>query len=305
LTKAVSGPLTQHTTEGVPFGIDWGYMAMMWGPSGSGKTTLAMLTLPEADFFAHESGPERIYEYRRRLGLGPCRVLRFIFADTLQAFETGVDEGTIIGVVDMITGAPVPYEDVGPEVIFDSAQEAPDYRVIYTWWVKWAEDTGGRGIIINQATTDDTPKPKGGTYGPHKTEHRIRCDRNAFGERIAVIEKDRSGSEGQVVWNIGDGSNYVAPDFYFSVQGNPPQYDLIPVHHPKAKLVDVVKHKGKLDVNLPSPPVAFAATHSPYYEGGWVEEVDWADRARYALQFGIPYYSPLHGLITDPLSLPG
>ena len=304
---AVEGPLGDWFPGGSdkPYHVPPGKVSFWSGPPGSGKTSLAMSAMPRAAIVANEMGETDIRAYRRRL----AQVWEYLPEEVtvLEPVSAPYDiphhrvkRGHVVGLRDAITGDHV---DPGAyrELIVDSVSKCADSVQAASWLIGWAAATGGRAIGILWQTSDGNSW--GGNAIIHEGWQEVELGRDSTGRRVITTHKDRSNRLGSMIFPL-PGEEIQALNCYVSVEGKPPAYFLRPWPNFRgwgglgsAEHADLLKaiEKGKAgDIELPPPPVAVAASQSKLYACGWIEPADWKDRARFAIESGAPYYSPVY-----------
>lgn len=265
IVDPVSGPLSAL----VALPKNRSAIIMLFGPAGQGKTSVGMLTLPDVTLVTAEMEVELARSYEARLGASIFEVL---------SANPKVDNDEF--------GRPSWHFRTPPRAIMvDSLSECGHPELV----LEVVRAMNIPAVVISQVTEEGRPR------GPHTLEHNV--DVTVMVDRgVCYVEKNRFGSAGQVPYLLTP----PAP-LYYVVDGKR-QYKLLSWPHecpPQSPYAGLLR---KLDKNLgrgavlPVPPAAVAATWLPL-AGGWVEPADYLARAAFARQLGVPYYSPIHGVI--------
>lgn len=267
----VAGPL-----GGAGYKLPPGRLLLLYGPRGEGKTGLSHVTLPGADVVGREMDTRSVREYQRGLGvpLGNC------YAPTWDPYT---DEVTTGG-----------WRSDTRDVIVDSASDFERPRQLVEEVAHRLDRSRRRGIVICWETQAGTAW--GGSDLGHLVWAVGRVVTDALGKRSVTIEKNRSGPTMQVSFLLPWDRGHEPSPCLYSVEGSTGRYKLAPwPHEVSATRADVWRHGEGDKLDLPAAPCAAAAKRLP--GGGWSEPPDWRRRSAYARSAGVPYFSPLFGLL--------
>jgi len=259
------------------------YVLALHGRRGGGKSTVAFGAFERPHVVTAEMATDRVLRYLERLGVRHAGL-------TVPQLVTETD-----GTQRLDLG---PIADDVEELVLDSASATVSPPMAVEAVRRWVSQRNGRAIVILHQNKD------GSVAGQASMLH--ACDGEAevviepTGVRRVHLTKHREGELRSVVFDLGQlGDRKQVARRYYSVEGAPGYYRLVPwpdaASGPHAEYLRAVEKNRRNDdpeLRLPEPPCAVSALRSELYGNGWIEPVDGQARRAFALEQGVPYYSP-------------